>query len=94
MLRAFVEELGHEYDELLQGSANKDQTITDEPDNLLLAVASSQIKVSQDVKDEDADEEEKDEDSDENDNGYQVILFHWVNSDKKRSILVLSGDRS
>lgn len=34
MLRAFVEELGHEYDELLRGSAHDEQATSDEPDNL------------------------------------------------------------
>lgn len=64
MLRAFVEELGHEYDELLRGNANEDQNTADEPDNMLLAVASSQIKTSKDVEDEDTDEEDEDSDED------------------------------
>ena len=62
MLRAFVEELGHEYQELLAGKLDDKATANKEDRNLLIAVASSQVKASRDPE---GDDEDSDEDSDE-----------------------------
>ncbi len=69
MLLAFVEELGHEYKDLLVGSVDDKTTTSQEDRDLLLAVASNQVKASKNPtgenEDSDADSDE-DEDEDEN----------------------------
>jgi hypothetical protein len=53
MLKALVEELGHEYSDLTQGSFNGDEA----DQNLLLESASNQITKGGDQDDEEDDEE-------------------------------------
>lgn len=70
MLRAFIEELGHEYDGLLAGAIDDKATTSKEDENLLTAVMSNHIKAlsSPKGKDEDIDENEDDDsDMDEDD---------------------------
>lgn len=64
MLRAFIEELGHEYNELLVAGTQNNRSTTDDEDNLLLAVASSQVKASENDLDEDQNSDEEVDDSD------------------------------
>jgi hypothetical protein len=78
MLRAFIEELGHEYGELLVGVVDDKTTANQENRDLLIAVASNQVKTSRDNEgeDEESDEnedEDEDEDEDENDS---VVFVH------------------
>lgn len=62
MLRAFIEEMGHEYQELLVGKIDDKATANTEDRNLLIAIASSQVKASRDPE---GDNEDSDEDEDE-----------------------------
>lgn len=74
MLRAFIAELGHGYEELLAGAADDKTTTSEEDRNLLLAVASEQVKASREPagENEDSDEDDDDEDEDEDeDEGYR-----------------------
>lgn len=74
MLRAFVEELGHEYNELLAGVADDKATATQEDRNLLVAVASNQVKASREEEgEEESEDEESDEDEDEDWNNSEVF---------------------
>lgn len=70
MLRAFVEELGHDFDYLLDGAApppdDEDAADAREPDPSLLLAATNQIE-SVVKEDTDAEDEEEDDDDDEND---------------------------
>ena len=65
MLMAFVEEMGHGYDGLLDGAADSDET---EPVETALAAANNQIKMATGGKDvlsydvEDSDDDEIDDD--------------------------------
>jgi hypothetical protein len=69
MLRAFIEELGHEYEELLAGAVDDKAMANPEDSNILIAVASSQIKASRPwrPKDEESDGEEDEESDGEKD---------------------------
>jgi hypothetical protein len=68
MLRAFVEELGHEYEALLEGAmedeTDADVAVDNGDSEILLATASHQIKASARKKG-DEDDEDEDEDEDE-----------------------------
>jgi hypothetical protein len=64
MLRAFIEELGHGYEELSVGAIDDRATANPEDKSLLIALGSRQVNASQDEEDEDEDEEE-DEETDE-----------------------------
>jgi hypothetical protein len=70
MLRAFVEELGHEYEGLLTGAVDDRATANEEDRNLLVAVASSQVKAPRraDIEDDDEDDDEDRDKSGESDN--------------------------
>jgi hypothetical protein len=61
MLRAFVEELGHGYKELLKGGEDDKATANEVDSCLVLAIASSQVKASQ----EEGEDEESDGDQDD-----------------------------
>jgi hypothetical protein len=65
MLLAFVEEIGHKYDHLLQGSA--DQGDSNDPNDFLLATATNQMQLAlnRSEKGKDAEEDSEAEDSDE-----------------------------
>jgi hypothetical protein len=69
MLLAFVEELGHEYEKLLEGCMEDDDDastlIVDGDSDILLAAASDQIKESIAKKDANYDDESEDSDSDD-----------------------------
>ena len=62
-----MEELGHEYEGLLTGAVDGRATANEEDKNLLVAVASSQVKaprrVDSEKEDEDEDKEEEDDDN-------------------------------
>lgn len=55
MLRAFIEELGHGYEELLKGGEDDEATADEDDRDLVLAVASSQIKASREGEDDESD---------------------------------------
>ena len=76
MLMAFVEEMGHEYESLLEGAMDDAAPVMDEGSEILLSAAAAQIKASSvgviegDDKEEDEeeeDDEEEDEEDEEND---------------------------
>ena len=76
MLKAFVEELGHEYDALLEGAVEDEEDADvnvgeDDSDETLLSVAVDQVKASNIGEDdsEDEDEDEDDEEEEEQDFG-------------------------
>ena len=61
-----MEELGHEYEGLLTGAVDDRATANEEDRNLLVAVASSQVKAPRRV---DVEEDEEDDDEDEDESG-------------------------
>lgn len=76
MLLAFIEEMGHEYDSLLDGATDDAATQTDVDSEILLATATDQIKASavevieeedEENDDEEGDDEEGDDDEDQHD---------------------------
>ena len=69
MLRAFIEELGHEYEELLAGAVDDKATANPEDSNILIAVASSQVKASRQWRQEGGEDEESDGGEDEESDG-------------------------
>jgi hypothetical protein len=69
MLRAFVEELGHGYEELSAGARDDGNTANPEDKDLLLAIASRQVMVPSDKEGEDEDDDEEGEDEDDDEEG-------------------------
>jgi HNH endonuclease len=67
MLRAFVDELGHEYEALMAGAKDDKATASEEDKILLLAVVSSQVKASRGPEEGDEDSEDDETDDDEDD---------------------------
>ena len=65
MLLAFIEEMGHEYDSLLDGATDDAATQTDVDSEILLATATDQIKASAVEVIEEEDEENDDEEGDD-----------------------------
>jgi hypothetical protein len=65
MLQALIEELGHGYEGLLKGGEGDKATANQEDRNILLAVASSQVKASR----EEGEDEGSDDDEDEGGDG-------------------------
>lgn len=67
MLSAFVEELEHEYDYLVEGAADNDPDAGEDEREIMLAAATSQIKVGFNIKNDKEDDEEGGEDDDGDD---------------------------
>lgn len=61
MLQAFIEELGHGYEGLLKGGEADEATANQEDRNILLAVASSQIKALPRERDDEGSDSDQDD---------------------------------
>ncbi|KAI9765070.1 MAG: hypothetical protein M1839_005617 [Geoglossum umbratile] len=70
MLLAFVEEMGHEYEELLEGAAEEGTAAAAERSDILLAVAMDEIKAPLLGDEEDEDEDNVGEDEEGDNEGY------------------------
>ena len=65
MLKGFVEEMGHEFEELMEGAVEDGEKDNGESDSLALMASSRYISVVSSNRWEDGDEDEEDETSDE-----------------------------
>lgn len=65
MLMAFVEEMGHEYESLLEGAMDDAAPVMDEDSEILLSAAAAQVKASSVGVIEEEDDEDDEEDDDE-----------------------------
>jgi hypothetical protein len=73
MLLAFVEEMGHEYEELLEGAAEEGTAAAAERSDILLAAAMDEIKAPLLGDEEDEDEDDVGEDEEGDNEGYGDI---------------------